>query len=95
MHSRPCDDSSSEWTRNASGQLGSGDSAPAGGVAPAIWPPVDAVPAYMGVAVSSSIAKNGSTISGDITKIIVVVTGPGYLPNPGHPGTGTIIATYC
>jgi hypothetical protein len=20
---------------------------------------------------------------------------PGYVPNPGHPGTGTVVATYC
>ena len=57
--------------------------------------PVDSVPAYMGTAVSTSITKNGSTISGNITKIVVVVTDPGYASNPGHPGTGTIIATYC
>ena len=57
--------------------------------------PVDTVPAYMGVAVSSSILKNGSVISGNIISIVVVVTDPGYGPNPGHPGTGTIIATYC
>jgi hypothetical protein len=49
----------------------------------------------MGVAVSSSILKNGSVISGNIISIVVVVTDPGYAPNPGHPGTGTIIATYC
>ena len=57
--------------------------------------PVEALPAYMGTAVSSSIAKNGSTISGNITKIVVVVTSPGYAANPGHPGTGMIVATYC
>lgn len=57
--------------------------------------PVDTVPAYMGVAVASSIVKNGSLISGNIISIVVVVTDPGYGPNPGHPGTGTIIATYC
>ncbi len=57
--------------------------------------PVGSLPAYMGTAVSSTIAKNGSTISGNITKIVVVITAPGYAPNPGHPGTGTIIATYC
>jgi hypothetical protein len=57
--------------------------------------PVDSLPAYMGTAISTSIAKNGSTISGNITKIVVVVTAPGFAPNPGHPGTGTVIATYC
>lgn len=56
-------------------------------------PPVDSVPAYMGAAVSSSTTKDGATVSGNITKIVVVVTAPGYAPDPGHPGT--IIATYC
>jgi hypothetical protein len=49
----------------------------------------------MGVAVSTSVTKHGDTISGDITTIVVVVTDPGYAANPGHPGTGSIIATYC
>jgi hypothetical protein len=57
--------------------------------------PVDTIPTYMGVAVSSSISTNGSVISGNIISIIVVVTNPGYRPNPGHSGTGTIVATYC
>ena len=57
--------------------------------------PVDSIPAYMGVAVSTSVTKHGDTISGDITTIVVVVTDPGYAANPGHPGTGSIIATYC
>jgi len=58
-------------------------------------PPVDTVPAYMGTAVASSIKKNGNDISGNITRIVVVVTDPGYVSDPGHPGTGRIIATYC
>ena len=49
----------------------------------------------MGTAVSSSITKSGSTITGNITQIIVVITAPADAPNPGHPGTGTIIATHC
>jgi hypothetical protein len=53
------------------------------------------VPAYMGTAVSSSITKHGSQITGVITKIVVVVTDPGFAANPGHPGTGAIVATYC
>jgi hypothetical protein len=57
--------------------------------------PVASVPAYMGTVVTSSITKKGSTISGTITKIVVVITAPGYGPDPGHAGTGTIIATYC
>ena len=57
--------------------------------------PVASVPAYMGTVVTSSITKKGSLISGTITKIVVVITAPGYGPDPGHAGTGTIIATYC
>lgn len=57
--------------------------------------PVDSIPTYMGTAVSTTVSKNGSTITGNITKIVVVLTAPGYASNPGHPGTGSIIATYC
>jgi Bacterial Ig-like domain (group 3) len=57
--------------------------------------PDASVPAYMGTAVSSSITKHGSQITGVITKIVVVVTDPGFAANPGHPGTGAIVATYC
>ena len=57
--------------------------------------PVDALPTYMGTVVSSSIAKSGSTISGTLAGIVVIVTTPGYAPDPGHPGTGTVVATYC
>jgi hypothetical protein len=58
-------------------------------------PPVSGVPAYMGVLVSSSISVAGSTFSGNDPKIVVVKTNPGYAPSPGHPGTGTYVATYC
>jgi uncharacterized repeat protein (TIGR01451 family) len=58
-------------------------------------PPAGPLPAYLGVVVSSSIAKNGSSISGDIVHIVVVKTNPGYSSNPGHAGTGTIVATFC
>jgi hypothetical protein len=57
--------------------------------------PVEDVPSYMGVVVSTEVTKRGSTASGDIAKIVVVVTDPGYRPSPGHPGTGKIVATYC
>lgn len=58
-------------------------------------PPPATVPAVMGVIVSSHITQKGSTISGNIVHIVVVRTDPGYGPNPGHAGTGTIIATIC
>jgi hypothetical protein len=57
--------------------------------------PVASIPAYMGTAVSTSIVKNGDAITGTITKIVVVATAPGYAADPGHAGTGTIIASYC
>ena len=57
--------------------------------------PVASLPAYMGVAVTSSVSKSGSTIRGNIVSIIVVVPDPGYGPDPGHAGTGIVVATYC
>jgi Bacterial Ig-like domain (group 3) len=57
--------------------------------------PPASVPSYMGVLVSSSITKSGSTISGNTTNIVVMKTEPGYAPDPGHHGTGTIVASYC
>lgn len=58
-------------------------------------PPPPTVPSLMGVIVASNITQSGSTISGDIVHIVVVQTNPGYQPDPGHPGTGTIIAQVC
>jgi ribosomal protein L14 len=49
----------------------------------------------MGVVVASTITKSGSVFAGDVVRIVVVRTDPGYRPNPGSPGTGTIVATYC
>jgi hypothetical protein len=57
--------------------------------------PPDSVPSYMGVIVAHSIGKSGPRISGDTPSLIVVKTDPGYAPNPGHAGTGTVIATIC
>jgi hypothetical protein len=47
----------------------------------------------MAVIVSSSIKQSGSTISGDVAKIVIVKTDGGYDSNPGHAGTGTVVAT--
>ena len=49
----------------------------------------------MGVIVSSSVTKKGSAISGNVRKLVVVKTNPGYGPNPGHAGTGTVVAVIC
>jgi hypothetical protein len=58
-------------------------------------PPAGPLPEYMGVIVSSKITKSGSQISGDTPHIVVVKTDPGYQPNPGHAGTGTVVAQVC
>ena len=57
--------------------------------------PPASVSGLMGVIVSSQVTQKGSTISGDILHIVVVRTDPGYSPNPGHAGTGTIVAQIC
>lgn len=57
--------------------------------------PPSTTPSYMGILVADSAAKNGSTIDGHWAEIVVVRTDPGYAPDPGHPGTGTIVATFC
>ena len=53
------------------------------------------VPQYLAVIVSSKVAKSGSAISGDVKEVIIVKTNPGYSSDPGHPGTGTVIAVLC
>lgn len=53
------------------------------------------IPAYMAVMVADSITKNGSVISGNTSKIVIVGTSGNYQPNPGHAGTGTIIGVLC
>lgn len=53
------------------------------------------LPAYMGVLVATKVTKSGSKISGDAKSIVVVKVDPGYSPNPGHAGTGTIVAMFC
>src|SRR5438105_3676264 len=57
--------------------------------------PPSAVPNMMAVIVASHVSKKGSVISGDIVHVVLVQTRPGYGPNPGHVGTGTIIRTLC
>jgi hypothetical protein len=54
--------------------------------------PPATVPAYMTVIVTSAASKSGSTITGDVVQIVVVQTDPGYEPDPGHTGTGTVVA---
>ena len=58
-------------------------------------PPAGPLPAYIAVIVTSSSTKSGSQISGNIMHIVIVKTNAGYDANPGHPGTGTVVATVC
>jgi hypothetical protein len=58
-------------------------------------PPTSGVPSYMGVLVASSVTKSGNDVIGTWGKIVVVRVAAGYSPSPGHPGTGTIVATFC
>jgi len=58
-------------------------------------PPAGPLPAYLGVIVSSTISQTGPVISGDTPELVVVKTAPGYAPDSGHPGTGTVVAKIC
>ena len=54
--------------------------------------PPATLPSFMGVIVAGGVDKAGSSIGGDVVRIAVVDADPGYAPNPGHSGTGEIIA---
>jgi hypothetical protein len=58
-------------------------------------PPQGPLPPFVEVIVASEISKSGPTISGDTTEVALVETEPGYAPNPGHAGTGTVVAILC
>lgn len=57
--------------------------------------PPSSIPAYITVIVSNSIMQSGQTISGNIPQMAIIKTDPSYEPNPGHPGTGTVVAVFC
>jgi len=57
--------------------------------------PPATVPQFMAVVVSSSIQKKGAVITGNVKKVVIVQTNPGYGPSPGHRGTGQVVATLC
>jgi hypothetical protein len=58
-------------------------------------PPAGPLPAFMAVIVTSHATKSGNTIHGDTVHIVIVKTNPGYAPNPGHAGTGTVVLNVC
>jgi len=57
--------------------------------------PPGSVPSFMAVIASSAIAKSGSNITGNTPAIVIVQTASGYAPDPGHAGTGTVVAELC
>lgn len=58
-----------------------------------------APPATLGspicVIVTSTVVKSGSLITGDVVAVAEVKPAPGYEPDPGHAGTGTIVMVGC
>jgi hypothetical protein len=54
--------------------------------------PPPTIPAQMCVLVAEMVVQSGSTITGDVVGAVLVNTDPGYEGDPGHPGTGTIVA---
>jgi hypothetical protein len=57
--------------------------------------PPSAIPSYMAVIVSSAVSQSGSNISGNVVQIAIVKTDAGYQANPGHAGTGVVVAVLC
>ena len=57
--------------------------------------PPATVPAYMAVVVSSAMEKTGSTVGGDVDRIVVVKTNAGYANDLTHTGTGTVVGNVC
>jgi hypothetical protein len=53
------------------------------------------LPTYMGVIVTSSVTQSGSSDAGKAVHIVIVRTKPGYQPDSGHLGTGTVVAQVC
>lgn len=58
-------------------------------------PPAGPLPTFMAVIVTSKATQSGSTTSGTIVHIVIVKTNPGYSTDPGHAGTGTVVAVVC
>ena len=56
--------------------------------------PPSSIAPYIGVIVTTTVTKKGSSISGNVTEVVVIqVDNPsGYQPNPGHPASGILVA---
>jgi hypothetical protein len=57
--------------------------------------PPGQLPSYVAVIVASSASRSGNEIRGNILEIVIVKTNSSYAPNPGHAGTGIVVAVYC
>ena len=53
------------------------------------------VPQFITVIAASSITQSGSTINGDILRMVIVQTDPGYDGGLDNPGTGTVLQVVC
>jgi len=58
-------------------------------------PPPTTIPSYMAVIVAGKVTQSGAVISGNDLHVVIVKTNAGYASDPGHPGTGTIVAVLC
>lgn len=56
-------------------------------------PPAGPLPSYMAVIVTSKSTQSGSQVSGNVVGLVIVKTDAGYKGDPGHAGTGTVVAT--
>lgn len=57
--------------------------------------PPATLPQYITVMVASTATKSGSTISGNVVKVVIIKVDPGYLPDTDVPGTGTVYSVVC
>lgn len=55
-------------------------------------PPAGQPPRYLGVFVTRAVDRHGATLSGTVARIAVVEVDPGYHGDPGHAGTGAVVA---
>jgi hypothetical protein len=57
--------------------------------------PPDSIPNYTAVIVTSNVSQDGPRTAGDSPQVVIVKTDPGYQPDPGHSGTGNVVAVLC
>jgi hypothetical protein len=53
------------------------------------------VPRFITIMVASSATKSGTTINGNITKLVIIKVDPGYGSDPAIGGTGTVYSVVC